>query len=51
MGLEYTGNNNRLKREIAGLNFSDIKISIEQLYKYYASNVDNINRELLNIDK
>jgi GDP-L-fucose synthase len=51
MGLEYSGDNQRLRREIPGLSFTPIDQAIHQLYDWYASNRHLLNREFLLVDK
>jgi nucleoside-diphosphate-sugar epimerase len=51
MGLEYSGDNCRLKHEINGLKFTSIDEAIAELYEWYKENKYSINHELLLIDK
>lgn len=51
MGLEYSGDNARLRREIKGLKFTDIDMAIEKLYDWYEDNKGTIKKECLLIDK
>ena len=51
MGPEYSGDNARLKREVAGLSFTPIDNAIRQLYGWYVENKSLLNRDLLLIDK
>lgn len=51
LGLEYSGDNSRLKEEVLGLVFTPLEASIRQLYDWYEKNINNINRESLLIDK
>lgn len=51
IGLEYSGNNLRIKREIKGLHFTNIDKAIEELYRWYLENAKNINKKLLKTDK
>jgi len=51
IGLEYSGSNARLRREIPELKLSELEISIQQLYRWYYDNKQEIRRELLLFDK
>lgn len=51
MGLEYSGDNNRLKQEMLNLNFTAVDEAILQLYKWYRLNKSKINLESLLLDK
>jgi len=51
IGLEYSGDNQRLRREIPGLSFTPIDQAIHQLHDWYASNRHLLNREFLLVDK
>ena len=50
-GLDYTGSNIRLKKEIDSLAFTDITESIKTLYLYYEQNKSLIDKDLLLFDK
>lgn len=50
-GLDYYGDNSRLKAEIPDLKFTAIKTSVENLYSYYSGIKDKINIECLLMDK
>lgn len=50
-GLDYTGSNIRLKKEIDSLAFTDITESVKTLYRYYEQNKSLINKDLLLFDK
>lgn len=50
-GLEYTGSNSLLKKEIKGLKFNKIEDSIKKLYNKYIENQNKIEKSLLLIDK
>ncbi|MDD5020748.1 MAG: NAD(P)-dependent oxidoreductase [Endomicrobiaceae bacterium] len=50
-GLDYTGNNSRLKTEFTDVNFTDVTKSISSLYEYYKNNISKIDRSLLLEDK
>ncbi len=51
IGMEYSGDNSRLRKEIANLKFTPIDESIEELYGWYSKNKDLIKREILLYDK
>lgn len=51
MGLEYSGDNARLKNEMGGLPFSPLSASVGKLYKWYEENLGLIDRSKLLIDK
>ena len=52
MGLEYSGNNERLKNECAGnLYLTPIRDAIEELYNWYCGNIDLLDKKKLLIDK
>jgi GDP-L-fucose synthase len=51
MGLEYSGNNLRLKTENTGLSFTPIRESIAYLYHWYATEKDLLHKEFLLTDK
>ncbi len=51
VGLEYSGDNTRIKKEIKGLKFTDIKQAIKELYDWYVAHKSEINREVLLTDK
>jgi GDP-L-fucose synthase len=51
MGLAYTGSNARLFGEYSNLQLTPIKEAIEELYKWYLENKDNINMDVLLFDK
>jgi GDP-L-fucose synthase len=50
-GLEYSGDNFRLKKEIKNFEFKKIENSISDLYDWYSSNKNNINKQFLLTDK
>jgi len=50
MGVEYSGDNTRLKSEIKDLNFTSINKSIKELYGWYENNKEKINYNYLLID-
>ena len=47
MGIEYTGDNARLRNEIPGVSFTPIETSIHKLYAWYKQNISHIDRNLL----
>ena len=51
MGIEYTGDNARLRNEIPDVSFTPIETSIHKLYTWYEQNISQIDRNLLLIDK
>lgn len=51
MGLEYSGDNDRLKEEIPRLRFTDMDDAIRQLHDWYLAGREKIDRELLLFDK
>ena len=51
MGTEYSGDNARLKKEVAGLSFTPLDSAIRQLYGWYVDNRALVNREELLVDK
>ena len=50
-GLDYTGNNKRLKSEIKNINFTAAEKAIEKLFNYYDRNLHLIDKNLLMSDK
>lgn len=50
-GLDYTGDNARLKNEIAGVNFTKLEQSVLMLYNYYGEIAKNIDINELLKDK
>jgi GDP-L-fucose synthase len=50
-GLEYSGDNSRLKKEFQEFQCTNIKQSISELYNWYNSNLHLIDKNLLLIDK
>lgn len=50
-GLDYYGDNSRLKEEIGEIVFTPINNSVEKLYSYYQKNKDKIDKKLLYSDK
>ena len=51
LGLEYSGDNARLKREIAGLEFTPLDEAIRKLYTWYKENQGPLDKSLLLFDK
>ncbi len=51
MGIEYSGDNALLHKEVSSLQFTPAETSIEILYQWYYSNQQNISKELLLKDK
>lgn len=51
LGLEYSGDNNRLRKELPGLKFTLLEESILQLYNWYFLNIDELNKDLLLTDR
>jgi GDP-L-fucose synthase len=51
MGVEYSGDNSRLRATIPTVSFTPIDAAIEKLYAWYAENRHTLNRELLLVDK
>lgn len=50
-GLEYSGDNSRLKEEIKKIKFTHIDKAIKELYQWYMENKHMINKEVLLYDK
>ncbi len=51
MGLEYSGDNSRLRSEIKDLRFTRIDEAIAELYEWYIRNKGSIKKDLLLVDK
>jgi len=51
MGLEYSGDNNRLRSEYNEISFTPIEKSIKTLYDWYLGQKGSLNQKLLLIDK
>lgn len=51
MGVEYSGCNKRLRKEIKNLSFTPIDEAIRKLYNWYAENKHTLNKEVLLFDK
>lgn len=50
-GLDYTGDNSRLKKEFVKISFTGIEQSVSALYNYYNELKSSLNKELLLLDK
>jgi UDP-glucose 4-epimerase len=50
MGIEYSGDNSRLKAEIPNLSITPIDVAIEKLYSWYSNGKDQIDKNSLLID-
>lgn len=50
-GLNYSGDNTRIKEEIPGLTFTPLEKAVRELYEWYAGHKDRLDRELLLRDK
>lgn len=51
MGPEYSGDNGRLRREMSDLVFTSLDDAIAELYRWYASRLDRLDRNCLMIDR
>lgn len=51
LGLEYSGNNERLCADLPEVTFTPLATAIDRLYSWYERRQDSINRELLVTDK
>ena len=51
LGLEYSGDNSRLKAELGELKLTPIKMAVEKLYQWYSDNRNKIVKDYLLIDK
>lgn len=51
LGLEYTGDNSRIKSEFPGYIQQNIEESVRELYNWYSINKDTLNKNNLLIDK
>jgi len=51
MGIEYSGDNTRLHKEITNLKFTPIDDAINDLYHWYSENIHLVNKEYLLFDK
>jgi GDP-L-fucose synthase len=50
-GLEYSGDNALLRKEVRLLQFTPIESSVKELYDWYELNKNNLNKDLLITDK
>jgi UDP-glucose 4-epimerase len=50
-GLDYTGNNSRLKTEFPKIKFTEMETAVLELYKYYTDNINILDKNLLFQDK
>lgn len=50
-GLEYSGNNQRLRNEYVDLKFTSIEESVKQLYDWYFAHKNELEKKYLLIDK
>jgi len=50
-GLEYSGDNTRLRNEIKDLKLTSMDESITKLYRWYSENIHLINKDFLLFDK
>ena len=50
-GLDYTGNNSRLKNEFTNIKFTKVEQAVSALYAYYTNKVTNLDKQLLLEDK
>jgi len=51
MGLEYSGDNSRLRHEMHDLKFTDLDVAIKELYDWYSYYRDQVDHTVLLIDK
>jgi len=51
IGMEYSGDNSLLRKEISNLNFTPIDVATGKLYNWYRTNKEHINKQLLLTDK
>lgn len=51
MGVEYSGDNERLRKEILHINFTPVDEAIDRLYRWYTENRNSIKKEVLLSDK
>lgn len=50
-GMEYSGDNSLLRKEISSLQFTPIESSVKELYDWYESSKNNLNKDCLLVDK
>jgi len=51
LGLEYSGDNTRLKDAIGKLSFTPLSVSVKKLFKWYEENLASIDKTKLLVDK
>jgi len=51
MGLEYSGDNARLRKEMPGMRYQPISLAIEKLFSWYQQNKAFLDMGLLAVDK
>lgn len=51
MGVEYSGDNSRLRHEIPYLKFTPMEEAVKKMYNFYFSNRHNLDKNLLLVDK
>ena len=51
LGMEYSGDNALLHKEIPGLQFTRIETAVAQLYRWYEVNINSLNKNALLQDK
>lgn len=51
LGIEYSGDNSRLKSELNEINISSLDKTISKLFNYYLNNIQSMKKELLIADK
>lgn len=51
LGLEYSGNNTKLKNEFKDIKYTPIYTGIKELYSWYGKHIDQLDRNLLLTDK
>ncbi len=51
LGMEYSGDNTLLRNEIPGLHFTPIEQSVRELYNWYETNINSLDKNSLLYDK
>lgn len=51
LGMEYSGDNSLLRKEMPSLHLTALEKSVIELYHWYASNKNNLNKDLLITDR
>lgn len=51
LGMEYSGDNSLLRREIPDLRFTPIETAVQELYNWYNANKSKLDKSLLLTDK